>query len=420
MPLQPFWRKVAEAKRRVVVIDVPLAYAPEEFNGIEISGWATHEILQRPASCPPELMDWVYKTLGKAPFDNEATHLLSAAALLDVRDQCVRTTHLVSDLGVKLMQQEPWDLFMVCFAATHRGGHQLWDLTSMAGEASPSDTQALKGALKEIYVACDDAIGRLVAQAGPQVTTLVFSLHGMGANVSRSDVLREMLTRVLSNQSSAGEPAKTPRLTDRLRAFVPIRLRSWVKNRLPLAIQDRLTLFWRTGGLDWGSTRAFAAFCDLDGYIRINLRGREAAGIVEPGTEYEELCAQIVDGLRTFVDDDTAEPVVDAVAQVDELFPTGRMRHHLPDLMVRWSPRPAAQHRRIVSPRYGVIQWPTPGHHPQGRSGNHWPDGFLFVTGSGVTPGTTIEGVHILDLAPTVYQLLDLPVPDDLQGQSLL
>ncbi len=52
MPLQPFWRKVAEAKRRVVVIDVPLAYAPEEFNGIEISGWATHEILQRPASCP--------------------------------------------------------------------------------------------------------------------------------------------------------------------------------------------------------------------------------------------------------------------------------------------------------------------------------------------------------------------------------
>jgi predicted AlkP superfamily phosphohydrolase/phosphomutase len=292
MPLQPFWRKVAEAKRRVVVIDVPLAYAPEEFDGIEIAGWATHEALEPPASCPPELMDWLYNTFGKPPFDNEATHLLSAAELLEVRNQCVRTTHLVSDLGIKLMRQEPWDLFMICFAATHRGGHQLWDLTSMDGEASPSDAQALKDALKEIYVACDDAIGRLVAQAGPQVTTLVFSLHGMGANVSRSDVLREMLTRVLSNQSSTGEPAKTPRLADRLRTLVPIRLRSWVKNHLPIAIQDRLTLFWRTGGLDWNSTRAFAAFCDLDGYIRINLQGREAAGIVEPGTEYEELCAQ--------------------------------------------------------------------------------------------------------------------------------
>lgn len=419
LPLRPFWRGLGDVGRRVVAVDVPVAYAPDKFEGIEISGWATHETLEPPASHPPQLMDWVEKKFGKPPFDNEETYLLSAAELLRVRDQCVRTSELVGDLGVSLMQEAPWDLFLICFAATHRGGHQLWDLTSMQGDASPAKIDELKDALKKIYIACDTAIGRLIEQAGPRVHKLVFSVHGMGPNVSRSDVLREMLTRILSGRGSEDGPAHKNRLADRLRAMLPVRLRSWVKNTLPISAQDRLTLFWRTGGIDWSETKAFAAFCDLDGYIRINLRGREAAGIVERGTEYEELCAQIIDGLRTFVDGDTGDPVVDAVGQLEELFPEGRRRYHLPDLMVRWSPRPAAQHRFIKSNRYGTIPWPTPGHHPQGRSGNHWPDGFFFLSGERVRPGTMIEDAHILDLAPTVFSLLDLSVPEHLYGRAL-
>jgi predicted AlkP superfamily phosphohydrolase/phosphomutase len=420
MPLQPFWRNIAAADRRVVAIDVPLAYAPKAFPGVEVSGWATHEILEPPASHPPKLMDWIYQKFGKPPFDNEETYLLPANRLLQVRDQCVRTTRLVGELGVAMMKKEPWDLFLICFAATHRGGHQLWDRTNMAGAASFSESQALQNALRDVYVACDAAVGRLVEQAGRHATVLVYSLHGMGSNVSRADVLREMLARVLANQRSSDAPVLKPRLADRLRALLPIRLRSWIKNRLPIAVQDRLTLFWRSGGTDWRFTRAFPAFCDLDGYIRINLRGREVAGVVEPGYEYEQLCAQIEQGLNTFVDQDTGEPVVDGIARIDDLYPVGRMRRYLPDLMIRWSPRPAAEHRCIVSPRYGAIRWPTPGHHPQGRSGNHWPDGFLMAAGANIAPGTSIEQAHVLDLAPTAYDLLGLPVPAHFQGQSLL
>lgn len=419
MPLEPFWRQLGPAGRRAIAVDVPLAYAPERFDGVEISGWATHEILELPASHPPELMSWVRERFGSAPFDNEESHLLPARRLLEVRDQCVRTTQLVGELGVELMRSETWDLFMICFAATHRGGHQLWDRTSMSGEPSAEEEQALATALRDVYVACDTAIGRLMAQAGTDVTTLIFSLHGMGANVSRADVLREMLARILAGKRSSNEHVVRPRLSDRLRVLLPIELRSWIKNRLPIALQDRLTLFWRSGSIDWRNTRAFAAFCDLDGYVRINLRGREARGIVEPGAEYGALCTEIAEGLCSFVDQDTGEPVVDGIARVDELYPAGRMRTHLPDLMVRWSPQPAAKHRRIVSSRYGSLPWPTPGHHPQGRSGNHWPDGFLLASGPCTSSGTTIERAHILDLAPTVYELLGLKVPTAMQGHSL-
>jgi predicted AlkP superfamily phosphohydrolase/phosphomutase len=318
------------------------------------------------------------------------------------------------------MQERPWDLFMICFAATHRGGHQLWDLANMKGEASAAQARELRGALRDVYVACDRAIGQLLEKAGADTTTFVFSLHGMGPNASRSDVLREMLGRVLARQADADKPATKRGPLDLLRALVPVELRTWVKRHLPIWVQDRLTLYWRTGGIDWGNTRAFAAFCDLDGYIRVNLRGREAQGIVEPGEEYERLCDQICEGLATFVDEDTGLPVVDGVARVDDLYPTGRMRTHLPDLMIRWCAEPAAAHRRIVSPRYGAIDWPTPGRHPQGRSGNHWPDGFVIAAGPQVPAGVTLDRAHILDLAPTVYELLGVTPPAGMEGSSLV
>ena len=288
LPLRPFWRRLGEQGLRAVAVDVPLVYRPEAFAGTELSGWATHEILEEPAAHPPELLDWARREFAAPPFGAEATYLLSAAQLLEVRDQWLRTNELVADLASALMQREAWHLFLVCFTATHRCGHQLWDLTGMVDGAEPDDAAAVAGALKAIYVACDAAVGRLVAAAGPDAVTLVFALHGMGSNLSRTDLLREMLGRVLAD-NDGGAPSAPARLAQHARAAVPLKWRSWVKTHLPQAIQDRLTLFWRSGGIDWRRTRAFAAFGDLEGYIRINLRGREAQGIVAPGAEAEAL-----------------------------------------------------------------------------------------------------------------------------------
>lgn len=419
MPLKPFWRDLGPLGKRVIAVDIPLAYAPEPFDGTEIAGWATHEVIEPPASFPSELLEEVTKRFGKPPFANEETYLLSASELLGVRDQCIRTTEMVAELGMSLMDEERWDLFLLGFAAAHRGGHQLWDLTGVTGEISPDQEKEIEDALRQVYIACDRAIGRVIEKAGRGAAVLVFSLHGMGANASRSDLLREMLRRILADDEHADDAAPATRQSQRLRALLPVRFRSWVKNRLPIAVQDRLTLFWRTGGIDWSTTRAFAAFCDLDGYIRINLKGREAQGIVEPGQDYRDLCDRIADGLRTFVDEDTGRPIVDRIGYLDALYPTGSMRKHLPDLMVHWVNSSASAHRRIVSPRYGSIPWPTPGSHPQGRSGNHLPTGFVFARSDTIPAGSAIENAHILDLAPSVYRMLDLPAPARFQGKSL-
>ncbi len=419
MPMEPFWRDLEKVDRRAVVIDAPLTYAPPAFDGVEIAGWATHETLEAPSSHPPELIDRITRTFGTPPLGLEQINLSSAHELIAVRDECIRTTELASEAGIRLMGEEPWDLFLICFAATHRGGHQLWDQRNLIGEASPRERETLTGALKDIYVACDAAVGRLIEAAPGDPVTMVFSLHGMGPNTARADIMREMLERVLEGNGETAKPLGVQRSARLLRGLVPLRWRTAVKTALPMAVQDRLTLFWRTGGIDWASTRAFVPFGDLEGYVRINLRGREAAGIVEPGAESDALMADIAEGLLTFVDEDTGEPVVAEVERSDRVFPEGPRRHNLPDLIVRWSPRPAAGHRRITSTRYGSVYWPTPGYPAQGRSGNHWPDGFLMARGDGIPASGDTIGADILDLAPTIIDLLDVPVPPEMMGRPI-
>jgi predicted AlkP superfamily phosphohydrolase/phosphomutase len=419
MPLEPFWRQLPGQGRRTIAVDVPLCYAPHAYDGIEVSGWATHELLQKPGSSPPGLLGQIRREFGDAPFDTESAHSLSAAECIEARDQCIEAALRVGELGRSLMRRHRWDLAIVCFSSTHRGGHLLWDRTILKGGATDAQCESIANALRDIYVACDAAIGRLVQDAGEQAAVMVFSLQGMGPNNDRTSVLPEMLARVLAGAPSHGGPDRRSRLTDRLRGMLPGELRSRVKKRLPQVIQDKLTLYWRSSGLDWSRTEAFVAFCDLDGYIRINLRGRERDGIV-PQQRYGLLCEQIAAGLRTFKDADTGESLVSEIGFADVIFGGGPMRKYLPDIIVRWSPTAAASHRTIVSESFGSIAWPTPGRHPLGRSGNHHRRGFLIAAGGPFVSNRLLDDAHVLDLAPTVLDLLGVQRPASFQGRSLL
>src|SRR5262249_11634395 len=214
--------------------------------------------------------------------------------------------------------------------------------TGLADDPGLADQVALSDALRQVYIACDATLGRIVEAAGDG-SIMAFSLHGMGAETSRVDALPEMLRRILTGESVPVGPRQS--LLRRLRNRVPNGWRHAVKHRLPVVIQDRLTAFWRLGGTDWSRTRAFAQVADLQGYVRINLRGREAAGLVEPGAEFESLCAQIADGLLTFRDADTGEPVVREVLRSDQLYSAGSRRAELPDLLVGWAVSPVAEQR---------------------------------------------------------------------------
>ena len=169
---------------------------------------------------------------------------------------------------------------------------------------------------------------------------------------------------------------------------------------------------------EWSTTQAFTVVADNEGYIRINLRGREAAGIVESGTEYDLLCDKIIDGLSTFVDSETGQPVVKAVARSADVIEAGARSHLMPDIIVRWSPETRHWRRAVTSPEFGIVDWPTPGQLPDGRSGNHHARGFWLAGNPAIA--TPTEQRHTIDIAPTVYDLMNLTAPPHLAGHSLM
>jgi predicted AlkP superfamily phosphohydrolase/phosphomutase len=415
MVREPFWRELADRGTRVVAFDVPYTPPPldQGYSGVEMSGWATNELIFSPFVHPARMRPVVRRTLGRSlrvageglAFERYAPRPLGE--LLRIRSQLIEIVEKSSQLVSELLASEPWDLFLTVFGPPHRAGHMFWSGGSVAGQAGPDVDRILQDAVRDVYAATDRAIGRVLDAAGEGTPVLVFSLIGMSHNTSRTDLLPTMLARVLAGDSGAAAAHEKLGTAKRLRKAVPVSWRHALKARLPLHVQDRLSTFWRTGRTDWGRTRAISLTADVHGYVRINLRGREAQGIVEPGAEYDRVCAEIAEGLLTFRDSRTGEPVVQEVARIDELYPTGGRRDALPDLIVRWAASPCANTTAAESPRFGKVAWPTPGKNPNGRSGNHTAEGFVVAVGDGIEPGSRVSAdAHILDLPPTILALL--------------
>jgi predicted AlkP superfamily phosphohydrolase/phosphomutase len=430
-PIRPFWRCLSGIGRRVIAIDLPMAFPPEPFDGLELYSLMNRDLLgpeRAPASHPKSLLEEMRQEFNFEDnlLGDEVWGMQHLEDLVLLHDQLIQGTRTMTKIGQTLMSREKWDLFMISFMATHRGGHKLWNLSNSWETVGEDKTY---NALQDVYVECDAAIGKLASAAGEGVTLLVFSLHGMRPNASRSCLLPEMLHRILVRETKYGKGS-------RQRAYLrPLQM---LKERIPSDIRNAparsrhlmppLFLLFKIyrrlrpkneERIDWTTTPAFTLVSDLQGYIRVNLRGREAFGIVEPGEEYDQLCSKIVEGLITFVDADSGEPVIEVVKRTDQLFGRGRWLKDLPDLIIRWTSSPAANHRAVASPRYGSIPWSMPGHHPTGRSGNHGPEGFLLAVGTEVKQGSKIEGANILDLAPTVCALLKVPIPAEMCGNVI-
>jgi len=413
LPALPFWRRL-EPEVRVLSYDVPFLMGVQEATGTEVVGFASHDRIVEPLSHPPDALQEVESEFGSLRMLQEDYGVSDPEYLLALRDFLLKVTRRSTRATIRLLQRR-WDLAIVVLGALHRGGHRLWDRSSANRAMSPEEGQAFDRALMDLYIECDRSVGEMVEAAG-DATVVVFALHGMMINACRNDFLDAMLARVLG-----GTDADPPRqgVVRRLGEALPLGLRRGVTQRIPARLRDRIMTSWATGGTNWPETEAFSLRADLQGYVRINLSGRETEGIV-PASEYDALCERLAAGLMTFRDADTGEPVVAEVRRPVEAYGPGEREARVPDLVVRWVESTAAPHVALVSEEYGRVERETPGRIPNGRSGNHRTEGFFVARGPGIPEGARLSEIaDIVDLAPTILQILDVSCRDELAGTPI-
>jgi len=413
----PFWERLGP-HRRAVIVDVPMTVTePGPINGVQLAGWGTHDLMHKGAF-PAQLWQQVRAQFGPARIAPEFFGPQGVSRLLHLRQSLLDGTEQMTRICEWLLREERWDLFLVVLGAPHRGGHYLWDLSQVgAAEGDAEGRRHLESALTEIYQACDRALARLLAATPPHTRVLVFALHGMERNSGWAERLPDILAKIQAHGETT--PPNTGVLY-RLKRTLPLGLTQPITTRLPQAVRNRLVALWSGRMFDWGATRWFPLEMDHAGYLRLNLKGREAQGIVNPGEEYERLCRDLAQALHSFRDIGTGQPIVARIDRLADIAPQDTpYRDLLPDLVVTWGPVSAIGSPGVISETFGEVRWPDAAPLPSGRSGNHRGHGWFAAAGDGIGAGTRTDGHQIVDLLPTVLRWIDSPPAADLQGTPI-
>ena len=410
---QAIWERLARAGRRTLAIDPYESRPPADWNGTYVCGWGFRDRVVLPRwSLPRGAGAELAKRHGGGPHATEIFGRPTVRELLALRAKLVAAPGRVATAAVELLATGSYDLAWLTFSAAHLAGHQFWDLSQLQGDVSDRDREQLESALDAVYAEVDAAFGKVLAALPQDADVIVTSAVGMDVNSSRADLLPQMLAAVLSGGPLP--PDGGGGAIWRLRAAIPPGARGAIARALPDRTALELTARLELRGIDWSQTAAFCHPADNQGYIRLNLRGRERDGIVD-AAEADALMRTIADGLATFRDPDGSPAVarVDRVADQHDGARTGA----LPDLVVQWSETPATTLRGVHSPAFGDVERHGTG---SGRSGNHTPgDAWAVVVGGTSAARTPARAPRLADVATTVAAVCGVD-RDGLAGEPLL
>jgi predicted AlkP superfamily phosphohydrolase/phosphomutase len=160
-------------------------------------------------------------------------------------------------------------------------------------------------------------------------------------------------------------------------------------------------------GIDWQKTQAYFYLTGWFWGIRINLKGREPNGIVQP-KEYDEVRNRIMEAMKLTVDEEEGIRVIERVYRREDIY-SGAYTKDAPDIIFTLNPD------YYISDRIGNDIFRK----RRDRGGFHRWDGMFILHGPGIKKGERITGPHIMDVAPTILYLLGLPIPEGFDGKVL-
>ena len=411
---QLLWEILSDAGYSVGVLNVPITYPPRPVNGYLIPGLLSPD--QGQTTYPADLLKPYAAELGKYRLtpNVQCTPGHEADFIADLHD--LIDTQL--RYALRLMRDQPTDVLMLHFLATDNGSHALWRFMDKTHPRYEAALAAQYGdALLKIYQHLDAAIAQIHSSLVTHHSSLIImSDHGFGPlhrtiNLNILFIEKGLMrlqpgffTQVRWWAFRHGlTPATAYKILSKLglqniTAQVSRKARNGAVGKF-LSFED----------VDWSRTVAYSM--GHVGQVYLNLQGREPHGIVTPD-RYQAARQQVIDALNTLIDPATGQPLVDRIIPREDAA-------HGP-----YADQGADLH--LILDGYRTIAFPlfaTEGRvlTPQirGDSGCHRRHGIFIGQGAAFEPGANIDGARLIDLAPTILRLLNVPVPADMDGRVL-
>ena len=351
---ETLWDVAGKAGKRSIVMNVPNTYPARQLNGMMVSGFVAIKLeravypadLIRRLTADDYQIDVDYQNADQRPDE--------FFGLLDRALQARRRVYL------KLLRDEPWDLFIGVVTECDRLHHYFWD--QYADPSAPRH-----GRFLDFYRRLDEVIGEMAAAIPAGTPLFIVADHG------HTLIHREFY----------------PNAHLRERGL----LRFGAEKPKGLADID-------------AATRAFV----LDpGRVYVHRAGRFPLGTVG-ATEADELIARLREEFLGLHDDSAGAPAggrpVPRVWTRDEVY-RGPCVDRAPDLVLDFAPG--------YDPKGALARSEVFGR--SALTGMHtFDDSLFFVNRAGVPT----DGLDIVDLAPSILTLLGVPPPADMDGRVRL
>lgn len=387
----------------VLYFDAP--YVPPHLveNGAVVAAWGAHDPGTHRCSNPPELHHRLEAAFGPHPGAGNDYRIVWPSQVASRRfgEAMQAGASVRADALIWLVEQVKLPYAVAVFSETHSSNEAFWHGVSPTHPLRSHPNAAQCGhLLKGVYRSIDASVGKVLDALSP-TDLCVFSPGGAADN--RTDLPSMVFTaevlarrygrgRVRGGLSMVGPDQEWSRalqsimrldrkaalrrsaglLRDRVRGQANADLR-WdrpgpLEESLP-RVPPVSRVSWQPSSWyasDWPTMDAFALPSFYDGQVRVNLRGREAAGTVTE-ERYDNVVAEVEELFHALVNPDDGRPVVEKVERrLSDPFAAGPFDA---DLIVVWNcPSQAVEHPTLG--RIGPI--------PYRRMGGHRGEGFVL------------------------------------------
>jgi ATP sulfurylase len=364
------WDILSRAGRKVVLLGVPQTYPVKPTNGCIITSFLTPSIRSQ-YTYPADLKAEIEALVGEYMLDVENFRT-------EEKDDLLRQIYEMTEKRFKvaryLLKEKEWDFFMMVEMGVDRIHHAFWKYFDPEHSKYEAGSP-YQNVIEDYYKYLDGEIGEILDMLDDDTVVLVVSDHGarpMEGGICINEWLRQEGYLALKE-----EPA----------GIVPL---------------EKVEV-------DWDRTKAWGAG-GYYGRLFLNVQGREPQGVIPPH-EYERVRQEIVDKLSQITDENGANIGTVSHKPHDAY---SEVRNVAPDLMVY----------------FGNLAWRSVGSMGHGRihtrendigpdDANHAQHGIFIMYDPRQHGRGSVEDLQLMDVAPTVLDVLGLPIPADMQGKRI-
>ena len=295
----------------------------------------------------------------------------------DFLQQCIDTDREREKMFLDALETVKHGLCVCVFDGTDRIQHTFWRYIDKEHPAhQEAGPENIRKAIEEVYRRMDVLAGKAIKKCSDDNTVLmIISDHGFTTFRYGVDLNR------------------------------------WLEVNGYLKVKDAQRDKDYLAAVDWSQTRAFAI--GLTG-IFLNLKGREAQGIVQPGPEAVKLSQQIAEELTGLIDPARNKPAIKQVYVTEELY-RGPYKADGPNLAVGYH----RGYRASWDTAIGRITDEVFHDNTKAWSGDHCIDSSLVPGVLFCNRPVATEQPGLLDIGPTVLDMFGVDVPAYMDGKPM-